>query len=362
MLHAKRIASLADATIGVLRGVSLAIHAIGAGLATAKGLTAKHATKQVDRLLSNPGFDLDLLFSLWVPFVLALRTELVVAMDWTDFEHDDHTTLSLSVLTNHGRSTALLWRTVRKSDLKNRRNLIEDLLLHRLRTLIPEPIRITIVADRGFADQKLYEYLQNLNMDYIIRFRQDFLVTDKNGVSQKAGDFVPTNHRVRRLLGAGVTAEQYPVGAVVLIHDRDMQDSWCLATSRTDLSARQVIALYGKRFCCEETFRDAKNGHLGLGLSQTHIRDAMRRDRLLMICAMAMVLLTLLGTAGEQVGEDRKLKVNTVKTRTHSLFRQGCYYFQAMENWTTERSACLLVRFSELLSTHAWCRLAFGIV
>ena len=159
-----------------------------------------------------------------------------------------------------------------------------------------------------------------------------------------------------------MTAEQYPVGAIVLIRDRDMQDSWCLATSRTDLSARQVIALYGKRFCCEETFRDAKNAHLGLGLSQTHIQDAMRRDRLLMLCTLAMVLLTLLGAAGEDVGEDRKLKVNTVKTRTHSLFRQGCYYFQALENWPAERATRLLIRFSELLSTHSWCRLAFGIV
>lgn len=362
VLHAKRIASLADATVGVLRGVSLAIHAIGAGLATAKGLDAKHATKQVDRLLSNPGFELDLLFSLWVPFVLALRTEVVVAMDWTDFELDGHTTLSLSVLTSHGRSTPLLWRTVRKSDLKNRRNLVEDQLLRRLRALIPESVRITIVADRGFADQKLYAYLRDLKMDYIIRFRQDFLVTDKTGVSRKAIDFVPTNHRARRILGAAVTAQRFPVGAVVLIRDRDMKESWCLATSRTDLSARQVITLYGKRFCCEETFRDAKNAHLGLGLSQTHIQDALRRDRLLMICALAMALLTLLGAAGEDVGEDRKLKVNTVKTRTHSLFRQGCYYFQAMENWTPERASSLLLRFSELLSAHSWCRLVFGIV
>ena len=362
VLHAKRVASIADATVGVLRGVSLAIHAMGAGLATAKGLTAKHATKQVDRLLSNRGFDLDLLFSLWVPFVLALRTEVVVAMDWTDFDHDDHTTLSLSVLTSHGRSTPLLWRTVRKSGLKKRRNLIEDLLLHRLRQLIPESVRITIVADRGFGDQKLYAYLRDLNMDYIIRFRQDIQVTDTNGVSQKARHFVPTNHRARRLIGAGVTAEEYQVGAVVLIHDRDMKDSWCLATSRTDLTSRQVITLYGKRFSCEETFRDAKNAHLGLGLSQTHIRNALRRDRLLMVCALAMALLTLLGAAGEAVGEDRKLKVNTVKTRTHSLFRQGCFYFQAMEKWAPERSARLLVHFSQLLSAHFWCRAAFGIV
>ena len=52
-LHLKRIASLADATTGVLQSASLAIHAIGRGLAVAKGREVKHAVKQVDRLLSK---------------------------------------------------------------------------------------------------------------------------------------------------------------------------------------------------------------------------------------------------------------------------------------------------------------------
>jgi hypothetical protein len=40
-----------------------------------------------------------------------------------------------------------------------------------------------------------------------------------------------------------------------------------------------VAVGYGKRFTIEETFRDTKNGHLGIGLSATHIRDEGRRDR-----------------------------------------------------------------------------------
>jgi hypothetical protein len=59
ILHAKRVGSIVDATVGVLRGTSLAIHAIGVGLAMAKGLNSKHATKQVDRLLSNEALDPD---------------------------------------------------------------------------------------------------------------------------------------------------------------------------------------------------------------------------------------------------------------------------------------------------------------
>ncbi len=362
VLHAKRIASIADATVGVLRGTSLAIHAIGAGLAVAKGLNSKHATKQVDRLLSNPALCPDRLSTAWVPFVVSQRTDLVVALDWTDFEEDDHATLSLSVLTTHGRSTPLLWQTVRKSGLRKRKNFVEDALLRKLRDRVPESVRITVVADRGFGDQKLYAFLRELDMHYIIRFRSNIRVTDPSGFSQPAQAWVPLNHRAKRLLGAGVTADEYPVGAVVLIKDRDMQQAWCLATSRTDLTSRQVIDLYAKRFSCEETFRDTKNAHLGLGLSQTHIHDAQRRDRLLMLCALAMALLTLLGAAGESLGEDRMLKVNTVKTRTHSLLRQGLFYYQAMETWPLERSARLLARFGHLLSEHTWSQQAFGIV
>jgi hypothetical protein len=293
---------------------------------------------------------------------VAQRTQIFVVLDWTDFEHDDHTTLSLSLLTSHGRSTPLLWRTVRKSSLKHLRNQVEDLMLIRLRKLVPASVRITVVADRGFGDQELYAHLGRLGIDFIIRFRQDIRVTDAKGVQRPARDWIPANHRARSLLGAAVTADRYPVGAVVVIHDKNMAESWCLATSRTDLTARQIIDYYAKRFSCEETFRDTKNEHLGFGLSQTHIGNAQRRDRLLMLCALAMALLTVLGAAGESLGEDRLLKVNTVKTRTHSLLRQGIYYFQAMENWALERTARLLARFSLLLSEHAWSRQLFGVI
>lgn len=85
-MHAKRVLSLANATLGVMSGASLAVHAIGQGLALARGLKAKHAVKQVDRLLSNAKLDVWALFADWVPYVVGERRELVVAMDWTDFE------------------------------------------------------------------------------------------------------------------------------------------------------------------------------------------------------------------------------------------------------------------------------------
>ena len=54
-LHAKRVLSLANGALGVMTGAALAVSLIGQALAQARGLFAKYAIKQVDRLLSNPG-------------------------------------------------------------------------------------------------------------------------------------------------------------------------------------------------------------------------------------------------------------------------------------------------------------------
>ena len=81
-LHAKRVQSVTNAVVGVVNAVSLSIHAIGAGLAQTSGLQAKHAIKRVDRLLSNPGFNVWDLFAHWVPYGEALATCTASGRPW----------------------------------------------------------------------------------------------------------------------------------------------------------------------------------------------------------------------------------------------------------------------------------------
>ena len=113
-VHAKRVLSIANAVIGVITSASLAIHLIGQGLASAKGNLTKHAVKQVDRLLSNNKFDLWGYFYKWVSEVVGSRDEIIVSMDWTEFEKDKHSTIAIYLVTSHGRATPLLWKHIRK--------------------------------------------------------------------------------------------------------------------------------------------------------------------------------------------------------------------------------------------------------
>jgi Transposase DDE domain len=351
-LHAKRVYSLANATLGVMTSASLAVSVIGQALAQARGLLTKHAVKQVDRLLSNPGVVVWDCFAYWVPQVVGARKAIVVAMDWTDFEGDKQTTLVLSLVTRHGRATPLLWLTVDKATLKDRRNEYEDRCLSRFAEVLPAGTEVTILADRGFGDQKLFAFLTALGFAYVIRFRGNITVTDAQGKSRSAADWVGVGGRAHTLRGAKVTADEYPVGTVVCVHAKAMKEPWCLAASDPQGQTRTLINYYGKRWAIESSFRDTKDLRFGMGLGALHIASPERRDRLLLINAFAIVLLTLLGAAGESLGMDRHLKANTVKRRTHSLFRQGCMLYDLIPTMLEERLRPLIERFSQLLLQH----------
>jgi Transposase DDE domain len=349
-LHAKRIDSLAGATLGVMQSASLAVAMIGQALAQAKGLVTKHTIKQVDRMLSNNGIDVWDSFARWVPCQIGERRDVLVAMDWTDFDHDDQATLALHLVTGHGRATPLLWLSVWKDELKDHRNTYEDACLRRLAALVPPGCRVTILADRGFGDQKLFAFLAELGFGYVIRFRGNIHVGDADGTTKPAAEWVGKGGRARKLMDARVTAKGQQVGAVVCVHAKDMKEPWCLATSERDVTAATLINHYSKRWTIEPQFRDTKDLRFGMGLSSTRIGEPMRRDRLLLISAFATALLTLLGAVGESLGMDRLLKSNTSKTRTHSLFRQGCMLYELIPNMPEHRLRPLMEKFAEAVS------------
>jgi hypothetical protein len=349
-LHAKRIDSLAGAALGVMQSASLAVAMIGQALAQAKGLVTKHAIKQVDRMLSNNGIDVWDSFARWVPHQIGTRQEILVAMDWTDFDHDDQATLALHLVTGHGRAAPLLWLSVWKDELKDQRNDFEDACLRRLAELIPAGCRVTILADRGFGDQKLFAFLAKLGFGYVIRFRGNIHVTDADGTTRPATEWVGKGGRARKLTDARVTAKGQQVGAVVCVHAKDMKEPWCLATSERDATAATLINHYAKRWTIEPQFRDTKDLRFGMGLSSTRVGEPMRRDRLLLVSAFATTLLTLLGAVGESLGMDRLLKSNTSKTRTHSLFRQGCMLYELIPTMPQHRLLPLMEKFAEAVS------------
>jgi hypothetical protein len=349
-LHAKRVAALAGATLVVMTGASLAVAMIGQALAQARGLVTKHAVKRVERLLSNAGIDVWDSFARWVPQQVGERPDILVAMDWTDFDHDGQSTLVLSLVAGHGRATPLIWLTVWKEEIATRRNDYEDACLRRLAETMPAGCRVTILADRGFGDQKLFAFLAELGFGYVIRFRGNIRVANAMGETRPAAEWVGKGGRARKLRHARVTVQGRQVGAVVCVHAKGMKEPWCLAASDPEASTAVLVNHYARRWTIEPSFRDTKELRFGMGLSSTRIGEPTRRDRLLLVSAFAIALLTLLGATGESLGMDRQLKSNTSKTRSHSLFRQGCMLYELIPNMPEHRLAPLIAAFSKAVS------------
>jgi hypothetical protein len=363
-MHAKRVQSLANATLGVVRTASLAVHTIGQGLALARGLVTKHAVKQVDRLLSNDGIDIDAVLPHWIQHVAGSRTDIKVAMDWTDFDADQQATIMLSLITGHGRATPLVWLTVDTATLRNHRNEYEYQVLVRLADMLLADIKVCVVADRGFGDQKLYRVLtEELHFNYVIRFRGNIKVTATDGEERTALGWVGrASGRAAVLRCAMVTADEYQVGTVLCVRDKEMKGAWCLATSYKDATAGSLKGLYGKRWGIECGFRDTKDIRFGMGMGSIRVTTPARRDRLWLLNALAIALLTLLGAAGEALGYDRLLKSNTTKRRTHSLFRQGCMLYDLIPTMPDKRLLPLIEKFAAMLAEVPVFANTFGAV
>ena len=137
----------------------------------------------------------------------------------------------------------------------------------------------------------------------------------------------PTNGQAKHLLQPRMNRKHRSVAAVVCVKRAGMKESWCLVTSLAEAAAEDVIQLYARRFDIEHTFRDRKDWRFGLALDHMTLGTPGRRDRMLLVLALATMFSVIVGAAGEQLGRDRSLRANTeTRKRTHSLLRQGHEY------------------------------------
>lgn len=83
-----------------------------------------------------------------------------------------------------------------------------------------------------------------------------------------------------------------------------------------------------------------------MGLRATHIRSAVRRDRHFMLLAIANAFLTLIGAASERSGMNAWLRANTIKRRTHLLFRQGKHGYRSLPSMRDEWLQKLMSRLA----------------
>lgn len=323
ILHAKQIESLVNGVLGVLEASSLKLSKIGEGLAAINGILPKHGIKQVDRYLSNSFFNPYHLQCRLAQFIISNRKRIYVAMDWTVFAKDRQMTLTLRLVTKHGRATPLLWETVSTEGLKNNKTNYVFKLLSRLRSIVGKDCEVIILADREFDTiDNMVKLKEALKFDYILRIKRNFTITTPEGGSRLAYEW---HDKEKSMVfdNPRITLKYHTVEKVIVCQEKGMKDLWCLVSSTKHLSTENILKFYGARWSTETSYRDEKDIQFGLGLKKSHIGNPLRRDRLFLLSAIAIIFFTLLGAASEKVGFDKCIKANTTNKRTHSLFTQG---------------------------------------
>lgn len=103
------------------------------------------------------------------------------------------------------------------------------------------------------------------------------------------------------------------------------REPWVLMASPelSDLSARQLVAIYARRMQIELSFRDLKSHRYGQGFEDSLTRKGPRIEMLLLINAMAAFASWLIGMACEAAGIDRWLSPFQSNRRLYSVLRLG---------------------------------------
>jgi hypothetical protein len=231
------------------------------------------------------------------------KKKLLISFDWTDIK--SFQTLVASVVFK-GRSIPVCWASCNKHvyDGHKSRNAFEESLLLVLRSMIPQPIKVILLADRGFGRTELARFCQTHGFSYVIRIQPNVHVQAAS-YTGKLIDY-PVHKGICKLLRSVAYRSHHTVTQnIVLRWVRDLpkkrDECWFLMT---DLQAgpAQISQLYRQRMTIEELFRDQKNKRNGWSLRDTRITRPERLDRLLLILAIAYLLLCGLGLIALQTG------------------------------------------------------------
>ena len=265
------------------------------GRAMAGPTTAQSAIKRAWRFTGNERIEVaDAMAEVIAKLVRKRKKRLLVSFDWTEFR-DFHTLMAAACI--KGRSVPLLWASYPEWKLLRSQNSLEEGLLRLLRTLIPESIRVVILADRGFGRAEWAAVCQDLSFDYLVRIKPNVTVACKRyrGVLR--------NYPVKKGIAHVLHDVQYRKDARVTHHvvirwrpnlPKKRDEPWYLMTN-LEGRAEALCQLYGCRMQVEELFRDQKNRRNGWALRNTRFEHADRFDRFLLILAWAYLLLAGLG-------------------------------------------------------------------
>jgi hypothetical protein len=230
-----------------------------------------------------------------------------------------------------GRAIPLVWRVLRHNSSSVRFVLYQG-MLKRAARLIPNGVSVRFLADRGFADTQLMQYLRDeLRWHFRIRIKSSaWVYRPHKGWKQLKQYHLAAGESI--LLHGITLTKSRPLANLNVALGRDplSRQVWLVVTD--ELVSLQTFQQYGERFQIEEEILDEKSN--GFQLERSEIRDVPALSRLCLVMAVTSLLLSVQGQ--QVVAAGKRRWVDAHWSRGNSYFRIGWEWLKGCvhQNWT----------------------------
>ncbi|GIK55854.1 MAG: hypothetical protein BroJett015_15170 [Chloroflexota bacterium] len=215
---------------------------------------------------------------------------LYLAWD-TSMLWDQYCIMRLCVI-YRGRAIPLVWEVVAHGSSSVTFAAYRSLLDKAL-TLIPINCPVVFLADRGFADTELMDYVsQTLHWHWRIGIKSSFLVYRQGKRMVKVGNILLKRGQARFWHNVTITGNRFGPVHLALAKPHSVKETWLIVSEQpTDVT---TFDEYGLRFDIEENFLDDKSN--GFQLESSLIRSADALTRLCFVLALTTWFLVCQGT------------------------------------------------------------------
>jgi len=258
------------------------------------GAKSESLERQIRRMENDPGISAETCFNSLVRQLLLVGKpqELLLILDPT-LQEDRIVMVSVNIW-YRGRTLPLCWTTwPANRPLKGARfwERISTLLLQ-AKQILPQPIRITCVADREFGTPAFTDILEKLGWNWVVRVQDQTLCQDRQGKVSRVRDLVEYPGQRKKMRGYAFKKAGWRVASVVAYWGHRHARPMCLISNLPP--SWYLVKIYRQRFPIECSFRDLKS--YGWRWEQGQVTNLEHMQRLLVGMALATWIVQMMGS------------------------------------------------------------------
>lgn len=280
---------------------------------------AQSIERRWQRFIRNPRIKVK---SLYLPLLLAAishwnSSRLYLSLDTTVL-WNQYCMIHISIVCG-GRAVPFLWKVVKHKS--STVAFVEyKLMLKLAQKLLSNYPDIMLLADRGFANHQLINWLQNSSWHYCLRLPCDVIIHGARRHPIELKYLAPNKAEAIFYQNIGLWLDGEYRCNLVLANVKGVREPWAVITD--EKPSLQTLWQYGLRFRVEELFLDSKSGVFQL--EESKVRDRQALERLYLVVALSLLFSTVHGMT---------IQINGLRQKVDPHWRRGLSYLKIGLRW-----------------------------